>query len=245
MTADIHTLTGAYVINALSEHERAAFERHMTECVACAQEVAELHETAARLGSAAEAAPPAGLKRRVVAEIARTRQLPPNREVQPPLPAKARPRRWPGWVAGTAAAASVVLAIVLGVSAAQTNQRLGGELAQLRATNAELGELLAATDAQLSSARAATGGTGVAVVSRSQNKVVFLADGLPALPADRTYQLWLVGPDGTRSGGLLQPADQPLLAQDVSGVQDVALTVEPAGGSPQGTTPPILELALG
>jgi anti-sigma-K factor RskA len=241
VTADIHTLTGAYVINALSEHERAAFERHMTECVACAEEVAELHETAARLGAAADAAPPSGLKRRVLAEVAQTRQLSPARDVQPPI---VRARRWPTWVAGFAAAASIAVAVVLGVDAAQTNQRLTDELAQVRASNAELGELLAAPDARVASGQAATGGAGIVVVSRSQNKAIFLADGLPALPSDRTYQLWLIGPDGARSGGLLGPADGPVLARDVSDLQQVALTVEPAGGSPQGTTPPILQVTL-
>jgi anti-sigma factor RsiW len=36
MTADLHTLTGAYVLHALSESERAAFERHLADCAACA-----------------------------------------------------------------------------------------------------------------------------------------------------------------------------------------------------------------
>ena len=47
MTVDIHTLAGAYALDALNDLERAAFARHMTECEACAQEVAEYLETTA------------------------------------------------------------------------------------------------------------------------------------------------------------------------------------------------------
>ena len=39
MSADLHTLTGAYAADALSDTEQLAFERHLTACPACAQEV--------------------------------------------------------------------------------------------------------------------------------------------------------------------------------------------------------------
>lgn len=47
--ADVHALTGAYVLDAVSDVEHAEFERHLTRCETCAQEVAELRETATRL----------------------------------------------------------------------------------------------------------------------------------------------------------------------------------------------------
>ena len=77
MSGDLHTLTGAYAADALSETERLAFERHLDACPACDQEVRELTETAARLGSAVALPPPAALWDRVRAEAAATRQLPP------------------------------------------------------------------------------------------------------------------------------------------------------------------------
>ena len=77
MSADLHTLTGAYAADALSETERLAFERHLGACPACAQEVRELIETAARLGSVVAVPPPPAVWDRVRAEAAVTRQLPP------------------------------------------------------------------------------------------------------------------------------------------------------------------------
>ncbi|EOD68417.1 zf-HC2 domain-containing protein, partial [Amycolatopsis vancoresmycina] len=61
MTAELHTLTGAYALDAVSDVERAEFERHLGACAACRQEVAELRATGARLGVAASADPPPSL----------------------------------------------------------------------------------------------------------------------------------------------------------------------------------------
>jgi anti-sigma factor RsiW len=72
-----HTLAGAYAMNALDGPARARFERHLARCAECAQETAGLQEATARLAAAAAARPPAALKQRILAETARTRQLPP------------------------------------------------------------------------------------------------------------------------------------------------------------------------
>ncbi|MDQ3787179.1 MAG: zf-HC2 domain-containing protein, partial [Actinomycetota bacterium] len=71
---DVHALTGAYVLDAVPELERVAFERHLAECDACTQEVRELRETATRLALAATADPPQELKARVLNQIRTTRQ---------------------------------------------------------------------------------------------------------------------------------------------------------------------------
>lgn len=70
-----------------------------------------------------------------------------------------------------------------------------------------------------------------------------LADGLPALPEGRVYQLWLIR-DGTRvSGGTFrpEPGGRGRLAVDapetLSRYQAIGVTIEPAGGSPGPTTP--------
>jgi anti-sigma-K factor RskA len=247
-TADIHTLTGAYVLHALSGDERAEFERHLTECVSCAQEVAELDETAARLGAAIQVLPPPSLKSRVLAEVAQTRQLPP---LGPPAAApgqvvQLRPRRWVTWTALTAAAASVLFAVVVGIGAMRTNDQLNDELTALRATNSQLNELLGAPDASVSSAAASTGGTGIFVVSREQDRAMFLADGFAALGDTQDYQLWLFQDptSAPRSGGVLDSADESLLAQNLADIQSVAISIEPSGGSPQPTSDPIMILDL-
>lgn len=77
MSADIHSLVGAYAVDAVDDHERAAFEQHLAECPECRAEVAELQETAARLSLVTEVTPPASLRDSVLAGIRTVRPLPP------------------------------------------------------------------------------------------------------------------------------------------------------------------------
>ncbi|MDI5982443.1 RskA family anti-sigma factor, partial [Amycolatopsis magusensis] len=75
---DMHTLAGAYALDALDDVERERFRRHLAECPSCAQEVRELQATAARLGAAVAEDPPPGMKAEVLASIRATRQEPPS-----------------------------------------------------------------------------------------------------------------------------------------------------------------------
>mgnify|MGYP001075161223 CR=1 FL=1 len=38
MSTDLHTLSGAYAIDALSEEEARQFDRHLEECPSCREE---------------------------------------------------------------------------------------------------------------------------------------------------------------------------------------------------------------
>lgn len=242
MNADLHTLTGAYALHALSDDERAEFELHLGECAACRREVAELEATAARLGAAVAQTPPEELRAAVLSGIRRVRQLPPSAA---PSVAVLRRRRWPLAVAGLAAAAAAVVAVVLGVRVVG----LGGEIerAETRATElqrgaAQLAEVLAAPDA-----RVVRGGGEVSatvVVSSRLDKVAFVPGRMPA-PADgRTYQLWLIGPDGARSAGLLPAPAHPVVTPLRSGAEHLGVTLEPTGGSRQPTSDPVLLIRL-
>ncbi|MFI9006788.1 anti-sigma factor domain-containing protein [Actinosynnema sp. NPDC053489] len=244
--AGLHTMTGAYALNALSEPERRAFEAHLAQCASCAQEVAELAETAARLGAAAQVQPPPQLRERVLSAAARTRQLPP--EVPRHVPTR-RGGRWLRRATALTAAAGVLVAVGLGVQAVRHGRQLEREVDALRQTTAEYGrfaDLLAAPDAKLVRGPVNGGGTGTAVVSHSRGAALFLAEGLTALPEDRSYQLWVIGRDGPRPAGVLDSATnpQPLLAEGVSGADRFGLTVEPRGGSPKPTTGTVVVLAL-
>lgn len=241
-SSELHTLTGVYAVNALSDSERVDFEGHLAHCPSCAQEVAELQATSAALAAAADLAPPAHLRAQVMAGVAAARQLPP----ETPAPVAAAlvfpsRRRWLVRTSVLAAAASVLIAIVVGVQGVQDRRELDA-LRQSAAGYNQVSDLLTAPDAKLLSDSGSAGGNGTVVVSSSRNKAVFLASGLPSLPADRTYQLWVVGPAGPRSAGLLR--DEPLVADGLAGARAFALTVEPSGGSPAPSTAPVLAMPV-
>ncbi|WP_091290831.1 anti-sigma factor [Amycolatopsis xylanica] len=239
---EMHTLAGAFAVNALSEHERARFQQHIEECESCAQEVRELRATAARLGAAvAEEQTSDRLKARVLAEVRATRQLPPAAPVEPEENVRAARRvpRWTVFLATAAAVVGIALAGVFGGIALNAQNRL--ETAQ--AKYAPVAELLSAPDAQTLHGRSAIGGGGTVVMSPSLDKMMFMATKLPS-PGDRDYQVWLIQDGVPRSAGVLPKAEggQLVLATGVTGTTQVAVTLEPAGGSPEPTTNPFLRV---
>jgi anti-sigma-K factor RskA len=248
-TDDRHTLAGAYALDALDEGERRLFEAHLETCSECRAEVAELTATAAYLGVASAIPPPAALRDQVLAEIAHTRQLPPQRR------RARRPGGAPGWTVNVLAAAATVLAVLaiaLGVLAWQATQRaddLAAEAARVAAEAQRVTAVLAAPDARNAGADVEGGGQASVVASETRGEVVLITDDLPALSPDRTYQLWLIAADEITSGGVVEVPESGdvtyLTAGDLSDVTTIALSVEPAGGSDQPSTTPVWAAELG
>jgi len=148
---------------------------------------------------------------------------------------------------------TLLLAIAVGTLGSRTHQ-LQQEVVQLRAQLAErnqLVELLRNPDAQLVAfeGEPTRGALRLLLNPDGRNAYVIAAD-LPDLPADQTYQLWLIDDAGPVSAGLFRPdprgaatvsitTDRPL-----SHYQLVGVTIEPAGGSLQPTMQPILLATL-
>jgi anti-sigma-K factor RskA len=234
---DLHTLTGVYALDAIDGRERERFEHHLHRCQSCGQEVRGLQETATRLALAVARVPPPELKVAVLAGAARTRQHPPVTDTRP----AAEPRlvRRPRLTVGLAAVATV-LVVVLAVALVLQRHQLDTERAQQRAIAA----VLAAPDARILTGRTSVGGTASVVVAGRQHKLVFTSAGMPVLASTRVYQLWLIGPSGATSAGLLPEASQgrtaPVLASGLVPGDEVGVTVEPAGGTRQPTTKPVV-----
>jgi anti-sigma-K factor RskA len=244
---DIHALGGAYALDAVDDLERVAFDRHLAECETCTLEVAEYRETVTRLAEGSWSVPPPRLRERVLTRAAATPQLSPNgrrRGVAPPV---ARWRR-------LSAAAAVVGVLGLGAAAttyAVQEQRLDDEraavaLAQQRADRIQT--VLAAPDAALRAGEMTGGGRVTLVVSDAEDAgVVVLTDAPPPGP-DRAYQLWVV-PAGSVtpvSVGLLEAGRSAAteLIEGVRGRAVFAVSLEPAGGSPQPSTTPLVGISL-
>ncbi len=120
---------------------------------------------------------------------------------------------------------------------------------QVEADSAAIAKVLAAPDARTVSAAGPDGSHGTAVVSDSQHSAVFSAADWPAPPSGKAYQLWVIDSSGARSAGLLKRSPDgsvsPVVASDVpaAGAQ-FGVTLEPAGGSKQPTTTPVLLLPM-
>lgn len=189
--ADVDELAAAYALGAVEPDEERAVSEHLATCDSEHAEAHELIGATSGLAATVEpVTPSASLRDRLMTTIAETPQehrsvvvalAPARRPVSDP----AAPRRWrlSPLPAGLAA---VGLAAVIGLGAwnVNLNQRLAERDAALRA--------VAAADA----AYAVSGSAGSGWVLEADGRAIFLADSLAALPADRIYELWLIGPDG-------------------------------------------------
>ncbi|MGW4908376.1 anti-sigma factor [Streptomyces sp. NPDC004270] len=249
---DLHSLAAPYALDALEPGERRRFEKHLKDCDRCAAEVRALTEDAVRLAWSTAAPPPLAMRDRVLAAVRATPQAPapahehvPNLPphvwgVQPPPPRRRQRSLFVPFATATAAAALVV-ASLFAVQAGRTQDQLDAERAQSR----EIAHVLAATDARATSGKDAQGRSIGAVVSASEGQAVVTLSGYGALSKGRVHQLWLMRPHvQPRSLGLFK-ADTPLVATGLDkSATSLAVTVEPAGGSAQPTSQPVVQLAL-
>ncbi|HEY3980485.1 MAG TPA: anti-sigma factor [Streptosporangiaceae bacterium] len=251
---DLHALTGAYAVDALEPAERERFDRHLVRCSSCAHEVRGMQATATRLAVAVAAPPPPGMKAAVLTAAAQTRQHPPVVDADPEeegaLPrarhrhgsARSRRRfRLAVPVAAVAAAAAIALGVTVGVQQSR--------LDRVEAQQHQVTAVLSAPDARIVSGRTALGGHTTMVVSASLDKMVFTSSGLPALAHARVYELWLLTPAGGAIANGLLPAARsgataPVISSGPPRGDQVAVTVEPAGGSKQPTSKPIVVLSV-
>ncbi|MET9390528.1 anti-sigma factor [Streptomyces sp. NPDC006624] len=241
-TTDLHRLTGAYALHALSDEESAAFERHLAGCEACAQETAELRATAARLGLAVASAPAPGVRERVLRRIGTVRQEAPRGPARV-VPARSvrRARAMSRW----ALAACLAGVVALGGTAVwqhQEAQDARDEARRATRTADAIAAVLAAPDAETRVAGLNGGGTGTVVVSRSRDQAVFAVSGMSTPPSGKVYQLWFDDGGTMRSAGLMDPgrSEQTVLMRGaVDGASGMGVTVEPAGGSEHPTSSPV------
>jgi hypothetical protein len=245
---DLHSLAGAYALDALdSPAERDRFARHLSRCPSCAAEVRGFREVATAMAFAATAEAPAELRPRVLAAAARTRQIPPevSSHGAPVRPPRTRTRMpWVPWLSGAVALASVAVAVFFGLAQSHTQD----ELNQARAENQAINAVLSAPGVRVLNQVSTSGGTAIVVLAAERHELAVVTTGLPALPPGKVYQLWLIGKKKIVSAGLLPAAKAgqtpAVLATGVVKGDTLGLTVEPAPGSSQPTTKPIVALPL-
>jgi anti-sigma-K factor RskA len=256
---EIREQAALFVLGALTPEERTAFEAHVAECVECAAEVRSLTAVPGTLAQAVPQVDPSPALRERVLQVAATSNL----GLAPATPhAGGRAARVAPWLA---AAASFALAAALGGYALELRGRVGDLEARLRdaLARADAGErqvadarrvtaaaesrvaILAAPDlarVDLAGQPVAPLASGRGYWSRSRG-LMFTATSLPALPAGRTYQLWVLTAQTPpiSNGWLLRPDASGRVAivfdtpVDLPRPTAMAVTIEPDGGVPAPT----------
>jgi anti-sigma-K factor RskA len=221
----------AYLLDALDQEERQAFERHLRSCPACQAEERWLRGAVELLPSSVEQLePPPALRERLMDTV---RAEAGADGVEPRRPGRRRARF--GFVLRPAAVFAAAALIAVGVGAGYLIGNGGGGSKQTVAT----------VPAQP---------TGVALAARgeivkSRDAAVIRVSGLRPRHG-RVYQLWLVRKGSRRP----EPSSLFEVARDGSGasgipgglegVRVVMVSSEPEGGSRQPTSRPVLRATL-
>lgn len=143
----------------------------------------------------------------------------------------------------TAAAAAVVVIVggTLGIQSLADQSQQQGQ-GQVQAST-KLDQIYAASDFRRTSTNVAGGGTATVVWSDRLGTSAVIFKGVKAAPAGKTYELWYIG-STIKPAGLVDSVDggttSAVLAGTKTSGDTIGVTVEPAGGSQQPTTKPIL-----
>jgi len=227
---------GAYLLEAMPDDEREAFEGHLDSCVVCRAEVDSLRVASDALPASVEQlSPPPELKARIMAVVESEAELlaaAAGRNADRPE----RRRRF-GLPALRPAAALAAVAAVLAVGVVVGGQLDGADVTRETIT------------AQVDPRRAE--GARVKLV-RTGDDATLEVSGMPAPPAGRVYQVWLKreGRDApVPTSALWLPRSDGSASVAVPGsledVEAVLVTGEPAGGSDAPTQlPPTITAPL-
>lgn len=255
-------LLAGHALGALDEDERASLERHLEQgCPVCAPELLAMQGVAEAIALSVPAVEPRPEVRRAL--LARATAV-------VPIARRAGASGIGGRTLALAASVSLLLlagAVGWGSSLQQRLQRaerqrveLAADLAAARAQlsrneveRAALLRHLAVLGAsrlqqvQLAALPPAPSANGRMFVDPGSGDALFSARGLPALPSDRTYQLWFIAGGKPVSAGVFDvgaQGDGRLLVDAVPSAAPIdawAVTVEPAGGVPQPTGEMVLK----
>jgi anti-sigma-K factor RskA len=237
MTTGDHTIyrdeVGAYLLGALTDAERSAFEDHLAGCAECREELERLRPAADVLPrSVDQVEPPPSLKRSLMevvereARAAGKAERPARRPLGERLRGLLRPVR-PMLVAGTLAAG-----LLIGFAVAQLGS---GDKGRTVVASVNHGALPHA------SAHLKLQGDG-------KDGAILEVRGMPSPGRGRVYQAWvqrdgMVEPEPTFEVGA-DGAGAVAVPDDVANAQAVMVTREPRGGSRAPTEQPILTVQL-
>ncbi|WP_380170552.1 anti-sigma factor domain-containing protein [Kineococcus sp. DHX-1] len=231
-------LSAAWALDALDDDERAAFEERLRTHPDERADADALRETASRLSAAT--APPPHLRASVLAALATTPQERPSAPVVDLSSERSRRRGPSRWSALVAAAGILVGAVGVGVGVGVANRSGDTVVSADRVARQNITDLMATPGARVSTVAATDGGTATLV--QADGRIGVLTSGLPAAGGGRDYQLWLARGDALTSAGMLHvtSAGGSAVVVAAGSATGVGISLEPARGSAQPTTTPVV-----
>jgi anti-sigma-K factor RskA len=244
-------LKDAYVLDALPEEERRKFEEFLAAHPERQAEIDELGAVAGLLAFSPEEQEPAPELRERIMEVVEA-EAAPRSESRGSVFA-----RLAGYIGARGLALGAAALLIVGLLS--WNLLLQNQVedlqGQVQNSQGQVEDLQAQVqDAQAQQTQTiqlsgtwANQGADAEVASISDNRIVLVADDLPSVPEGQTCQIWVIKGDVPESSGLFQPGGTETAAPITTPIKKgdtIAVTVEPAGGSEQPTTDPVLSAEL-
>ncbi|MFF2084710.1 anti-sigma factor domain-containing protein [Nocardia sp. NPDC058176] len=228
----LHDEVYPYALDAVDETRRREIENRLASADPVMAEdfhlaVGRVHDTLAAMTLIDATAPPSRL------EAALLRAL--DQRFPAPNELAARRSRRYRWIAAAAAAVAVAVGVGIGIGVDRAGQEPGAITAQ---------QVIEAPGSREGSTTIEGGGEMTVHSSADLGAAAVSLRGLPTLSADQAYQLWVIPPDGDPRSVQVMSGDGTVVAL-ASSADTLAVTVEPAGGSPGPTTSPITSMLLG
>jgi anti-sigma-K factor RskA len=224
-------LKDAFVLGALPEEERREFEEYLASHPERQAEIDELGAVAGLLAlSPQEQEPPPELRRSIMAVV--------EAEAERPRAGSGRARMRELLSVRTLALGAAAL-LVVGLFS--WNMFLQDQIQDLQSQAPADGRLVSLEGS--GAARQAR----VEVMILHNDRAVLMAEDMPPVPEDKTFQIWVIENDVSKPGGLFATREEWVVTSvdiPLDGADIIAVTVEPEGGSPQPTTDPMLTAKL-
>ncbi|MDV6311269.1 anti-sigma factor [Gordonia amicalis] len=251
-----------YAVSALTPEETLRAERELAALPAAKRSsyearIVEIHTAMAGFASTYALEAPSDLRRRVLSHIfdgtARFGSSPSAQTATPEPVDRHRQRTTQGTRRKTAvlAAAAVTVAVALGAGVLigrTTAPEPSPSATAVGGGQQEVLGVLAAGDSTVTAETLADGhGTITVIASETVGRAVTLIrnQGRPISP-DSAFQLWLVGgAENPVPAGLIPGGDtEPVVVDGLGDAKVLAVTIEPASGSAQPTTPILVQVPL-
>lgn len=237
----------AYALNALPDDERREFEEYLSDHPERQAEVDELNNIAGLLAlSPAEHEPSPELRRNLMAVVegeARDSRAATRRANHRSTLVRIREIFSPTRLALGAAALLVIGLFSWNLLLMDRMDDLRSEVADVQRENPPT------DDSQMVRLKGsgAMRDAQVELVRLEDERAVLVAEKLPPIGEDETLQVWVIKDDVPKPAGLFEPGGEMVstpVKGSLRGADMVAITVEPAGGSPAPTTDPAMSAKL-
>jgi anti-sigma-K factor RskA len=224
---DLDELAGALALGAVDADEARAAREHLETCRQPHAELRSLLGADAVVAAGLEPIQPsAALRDRLMRSVEAAPRS--TAAAAEPVPAtEPRARGWLDWLSPRVARPLALAAVAAVIAVGAWGVMLSGQLA-------DRDRALRDVAAAISSGQAAfrvegSGGRGYVVDTPGSGASFVVAD-LGSLPANRLYELWLIGPDGPVDVGTFRPGADAVAVvpvdRDLSGFTTFAVTVE-------------------